>query len=128
MASAKPEGANTKLVRAMFLAGESMNVNNFAAFYADDARYQFSNFPVAIGPQGIINASDGFIKTVKKVVHHIDNIWEIDDETVVVEMTVTYDRFDGKSFTLPCCDTIRIKNGKVQDLKIFMCIDPVFGA
>ena len=126
MAAAKPEGANTKLVRAMFLAGESMNVNNFAAFYSEDARYQFSNFPVAIGPQGIIDASDVFIKTVKKVLHHIDNIWEIDDETVVVEMTVTYDRFDGKSFTLPCCDTIRIRDGKVQDLKIFMCIDPVF--
>ena len=61
MAPAKPEGANTQLVRAMFLAGESMNVNNFAAFYGEKARYQFSNFPVAIGPQGIIDASDGFI-------------------------------------------------------------------
>jgi hypothetical protein len=128
MASAKPEGANSQLVRAMFQAGESMNVNNFVKFYAEGSRYQFGNFPVAIGPQGIVNASEGFIKTVKAVVHHIDNIWEIDDEIVVVEMTVTYDRFDGKSFTLPCCDTIRIKDGKVQDLKIFMNIDPVFAA
>ncbi len=126
MAAAKPEGANSKLVRAMFQAGESMNVNNFAAFYSDYSRYQFSNFPVARGPQGIINASADFIKTVKKVVHHIENIWEVEDDTVVVEMTVTYDRFDGKSFTLPCCDTIRIKDGKVKDLKIFMDITPVF--
>jgi ketosteroid isomerase-like protein len=128
MASAKPEGANSQLVRRMFEAGESMNVNNFAAFYGEGSRYQFSNFPVAHGPQGIIDASQDFIKTVKKVVHHIENIWEVDDHTVVVEMTVTYDRFDGKSFTLPCCDTIRIKDGKVQDLKIFMDITPVFAA
>lgn len=127
MAAAKPEGANSQLVRRMFEAGESMNVNNFAAFYADDAHYQFGNFPVAHGPQGIINSSDAFLQKVKKVVHHIDNIWEIDDETLVVEMTVTYDRHDGKSFTLPCCDTIRVRNGKVQSLKIFMDITPVFG-
>jgi ketosteroid isomerase-like protein len=41
-------------------------------------------------------------------------------------MTVKYDRHDGKSFTLPCCDTIRIRDGKVQSLKIFMDITPVF--
>jgi ketosteroid isomerase-like protein len=123
--SAKAEGANSQLVRRMFEAGESMNVNNFVKFYADNAHYQFGNFPVAYGPQGIINSSQGFLQKVKKVVHHIENIWEIDDETVVVEMTVTYDRHDGKTYTLPCCDTVRIRNGKVQSLKIFMDITPV---
>jgi len=127
MASPQQEGANSQLVRRMFEAGESMNVNNFAKFYADDALYQFGNFPVAHGPQGIVNSSQGFLDKVKKVVHYIENIWEIDNETVVVEMTVKYDRHDGKSFTLPCCDTIRIRDGKVKSLKIFMDITPVFG-
>lgn len=127
MGSVKTEGANSQLVRQMFIAGESMNVNNFAAFYGDNALYQFGNFPVAHGPQGIVNSSQAFLEKVKKVVHHIENIWEVDDETLVVEMTVTYDRYDGKSFTLPCCDTVRIRNGKVQSLKIFMDIGPVFG-
>jgi ketosteroid isomerase-like protein len=126
MSVAKAEGTNTQLVRGMFEAGESMNVHNFARFYSDDAHYQFSNFPVAYGPQGIINNSDGFLQKVKKVVHHIENIWEVDSETVVVEMTVRYDRHDGKTFTLPCCDTIRIRDGKVRSLKIFMDITPVF--
>jgi ketosteroid isomerase-like protein len=122
----KTEGANSQLVRRMFEAGESMNVNNFVKFYADDALYQFSNFPVAHGPQGIINSSQGFLQKVKKVVHNIENIWEVDDQTVVVEMTVRYDRHDGKTFTLPCCDTVRIRDGKVKSLKIFMDITPVF--
>jgi len=122
----KQAGANSELVRRMFEAGESMNVNNFAAFYADDATYQFGNFPVAHGPQGIIDSSQGFLAKVKKVVHHIENLWEIDDEVVVCEMTVTYDRHDGKSFTLPCCDTIRVRDGKVKALKIYMDIGPVF--
>jgi hypothetical protein len=110
----------------MFEAGESMNVHNFAKFYADNATYQFGNFPAAHGPQGIVDSSQGFLGKVRKVLHHIDNLWEIDDETVVCEMTVTYDRHDGKSFTLPCCDTIKIKDGKVEALKIYMDISPVF--
>jgi len=122
----KQPGANSDLVRRMFGAGESMNVNNFVKFYADGALYQFSNFPVAHGPQEIIDNSQGFLSKVRQVVHHIENLWEIDDETVVCEMTVTYDRHDGKSFTLPCCDTIKIQNGKVTALKIYMGITPVF--
>jgi ketosteroid isomerase-like protein len=125
--STKPMSKNQQLVREMFLTGESMHVENFVKFYNDDARYQFSNFPVAHGPRGIIDSSQAFIDTVKYCVHHIKNLWEIDDSTLVCEMTVDYVRKkDLKKFTLPCCDTIRIKNGKVQDLRIYMDIMPVF--
>jgi SnoaL-like protein len=113
------------LVREMFLAGESMHVENFVKFYNDDALYQFSNFPVVYGPQGIIDSSQGFLAKVKYCVHHIRNLWEVDDSTLVCEMTVTYHRHDGKEFTLPCSDTIRVKNGKVQELRIYMDIGPV---
>ena len=119
-------GSYSELVKRMFEAGESLNVLNFVKFYADNALYQFGNFPVAYGPQGIVDTSQGFLAKVRKVVHHIENLWEIDDETVVCEMTVTYDRHDGKSFTLPCCDTIKIRDGKVQALKIYMDVTPVF--
>ena len=126
MAAAKTEGPNSQLVRQMFLGGETMNAHNMAKFFAEGAHYQFSNFPVVYGPQGITKGSDEFLKKVKKLVHNIENLWEIDEETVVVEMTVQYDRHDGKSFTLPVCDTIKIRDGKVQSLKIYMDIGPVF--
>lgn len=119
-------GTNTEIIKRMFQAGESMNVNNFVKFYNDDAIYQFGNFPVAHGPEGIINSSGTFIEKVGACLHNVENIWEIDPETAVVEMTVTYTRKDGRVHTLPCCDTIRFKNGKVQELRIFMDIMPVF--
>jgi len=124
----KPMSKNQQLVREMFLTGESMHVEDFVKFYNDDARYQFGNFPIAYGPKGITDSSQGFIDTVKYCLHHIQNLWEIDDSTLVCEMKCDYVRKkDLKKFTLPCCDTIRIKNGKVQDLRIFMDIMPVFG-
>ncbi|WP_341529584.1 AtaL-like protein [Nostoc sp. UHCC 0302] len=118
-------GTKSEIVRRMFQAGESMNVENFVKFYTEDAHYQFSNFPVAYGPQGIRDSSVGFLQTVAKVYHHIKNMWEVGD-TVVCEMDVTYIRHDGKVFTLPCCDTIVFKGDKVQELRIYMNIDPVF--
>jgi ketosteroid isomerase-like protein/catechol 2,3-dioxygenase-like lactoylglutathione lyase family enzyme len=118
-------GTKSEIVRRMFQAGESMNVENFVKFYTEDAHYQFSNFPVAYGPQGIRDSSVSFLETVAKVYHHIKNMWEVGD-TVVCEMDVTYIRHDGKVFTLPCCDTIVFKGDKVQELRIYMNIDPVF--
>jgi SnoaL-like protein/acetylaranotin biosynthesis cluster protein L len=123
----KPMSPNQRLIREMFLTGESMHVENFVKFYHDDARYQFSIFPVAYGPQGIIDASTAFLATVKYCVHHIKNLWEVDNETLVCEMMCDYIRKkDLKKFTLPCCDTIRIRNGKVASLDIYMDIRDVF--
>ncbi|ARV57823.1 carboxymuconolactone decarboxylase [Nostocales cyanobacterium HT-58-2] len=118
-------GTKSEIVKRMFQAGESMNVENFVKFYTENAHYQFSNFPVAYGPQGIRDSSVDFLKKVAKVYHHIKNMWEAGD-TVICEMDVTYIRHDGKVFTLPCCDTIVFKGDKVQELRIYMNIDPVF--
>ncbi|BAY13236.1 nuclear transport factor 2 family protein [Calothrix sp. NIES-2098] len=118
-------GTKSEIVRRMFEAGESMNVENFVKFYTEDAHYQFSNFPVAYGPQGIRESSTDFLNTVAQCYHHIKNMWEQGD-TVICEMEVTYIRHDGKVFRLPCCDTIIFKGDKVQELRIYMDISPVF--
>jgi catechol 2,3-dioxygenase-like lactoylglutathione lyase family enzyme/ketosteroid isomerase-like protein len=123
--SEKFSGEKIDLAKQMFKAGESMNVENFVKFYTDDALYQFSNFPVAYGPQGIRDASGGFLEKVEQVYHHILNMWE-EGDTVIAEMEVTYIRHDGNVFTLPCCDTIVFKGDKVQELRIYMDISPVF--
>jgi ketosteroid isomerase-like protein len=114
------------LVRQMFLAGESMHVENFVKFYSDECWYQFANFPVAHSPQEIVDASQAFLSKVAKVLHHITNLWEVEPGVLVCEMMVDYTRHDGKVFSLPCCDTIRIEDGKVKELRIYMDINPVF--
>jgi ketosteroid isomerase-like protein len=121
----KSPGTNTTITRKMFAAGESMNVENFVTFYTHDALYQFSNFPVVYGPQGIRDSSQPFLDKVKAVYHDIRAIWEQGD-TVICQMDVTYTRHDGKIYTLPCCDTIRFAGDKVQELRIYMDITPVF--
>jgi ketosteroid isomerase-like protein len=122
----KFSGKLIDIVKSMFKAGESMNIENFVKFYTDDALYQFGNFPIAYGPPGIREASVDFLEKVEKVYHHMKNMWQVGDDTVVAEMQVTYIRHDGRVFTLPCCDTIKFKGEKVQELRIYMDINPVF--
>lgn len=122
----KFSGEKIDIVKQMFLAGEAMNVENFIKFYTDDCVYQFGNFPIAYDPQAIADSSAGFLEKCEGLHHHLTNMWEVGDDTVIVEMVVTYVRHDGKVFTLPCCDTIRFKGDKVKELRIYMDINPMF--
>jgi hypothetical protein len=125
-------GDKIDIIKKMFLAGEAMNVDNFVKFYTDDAVYKFSNFPVVYGPDGIRSSSGSFadkhsfLGKVEGVCHHIKNIWEVEPNTLVVDMDVTYVRHDGQVFTLPCCDVVRLEGDKVKELLIYMNISPVF--
>lgn len=117
-----------EIIKELFTAGESMNVDNFVKHFTDDAAYQFSNFPIVYGPEGIKESSVDFLKKVEGVHHHIKNLWEVGEDKMVVEMEVTYIRHDGKVFILPCCDVIRFKSDQVQEMLIFMDINPVLNS
>jgi len=124
-------GPKIDIIKKQFLAGEAMNVENFVKFYTDDALYQFGNSPIVYGPAGIRESSGSFeekgsfLGTVEGVNHHIVNIWEVEKDTLVVQMEVSYTRHDGKVFTLPCCDIARFRDDKVCELRIFMDFTPV---
>jgi len=117
-------GEKTETIKRLFLAGETMNVENFGRHFAPNALYQFGNFPVVFGKEGISGASDGFLAKVEGVHHHLKNIWEVEEDTLVVEMDVTYIRHDGQVVTLPCCDIVKLSGEQIKELKIFMDINP----
>jgi ketosteroid isomerase-like protein len=122
----KLSGEKVEILKRLFVAGESMNLDNFVEFFTDDAVYQFSNFPVVYGPQGIRAASLAFLQKVEGLHHHIENVWEMEDGSAVCELQTTYVRHDGAVFTLPCSDIIRFKDDKIQELLIYMDISPVY--
>jgi len=122
----KFSGSKVDILKQLFLAGEAMNVNNFVEFFTEDCLYQFGNFPVVYGKQGIKDSSAGFLEKCEGLHHHIKNVWQLSEELVIIEMEVTYVRHDGKVFTLPCADTVRFKGDKISELRIFMDIMPMF--
>lgn len=122
----KYSGSKIDILKQLFLAGEAMNINNFVNFFTEDALYQFGNFPVVYGHQGIKDSSVGFLEKCEGLHHHMKNMWQLSEELVIVEMDVTYIRHDGKVFTLPCADTVRFKGDKISELRIFMDVTPMF--
>jgi hypothetical protein len=86
----KLSGEKVEILKRLFVAGESMNLDNFVEFFTDDAVYQFSNFPVVYGPQGIRAASLAFLQKVEGLHHHIENVWEMEDGSAVCELQTTY--------------------------------------
>jgi ketosteroid isomerase-like protein len=119
-------GEKVDILKQVFLAGESMNIDNFVNFFSDDALYRFGNSPIVFGHEGIKQSSIDFLQKVEGIHHHINDIWKIKENEIVVELEVTYIRYDGKVFTLPCCDIIRFQDNKVQEMLIFMDISPVY--
>ncbi len=120
------KGDKARVIREMFEAGESMNINNFVKFYDHDSLYQFGSFPVVYGPDAIRKNSKAVIETVEGIHHHIKDLYEMADGTIAIDMEVTYIRYDGKVITLPCFDTVKIENGRVRELRIFMDPNPIF--
>ncbi|MBE9229231.1 nuclear transport factor 2 family protein [Phormidium sp. LEGE 05292] len=122
----KFSGSKIDILKQLFLAGEAMNINNFVQFFTEDAHYQFGNFPVVYGHQGIKDSSMAFLEKCEGLHHHLTNMWQMSEELVIVEMINTYVRHDGKIITLPCGDTVRFRGDKICDMRIYMDIAPLF--
>ena len=118
-------GVKAEIVKQMLSASDEMDLEKSLQFCTDDVTYQFGNFPVVFGKQGIRESFSDFLQNFKALKHDIQAIWEIGD-TAIIDLEVTYTRHDDKRFTLPCCNIIRIQDDLVQDMRIYMDISPVF--
>lgn len=119
-------GVRAAIVKQMLAASDRMNVEESLKFCTDNVIYQFGNFPVVFGKQGIRDSSAGFLQNFKTLKHNVLAMWE-EGNVVIVQLEVTYTRHDNKVFTLPCCNIIKMKDNLVQEMRIYMDINPVFG-
>ena len=112
--------------KRLFAAGESMQVERFAAHFSDECLYKFANNSAAHTPQEIINSSEEFLKRVTSVEHNIVNHHESGGR-LYLQMEISYTCANGAQHTLPCCDALEFDDdGKVKELRIFMDISPVY--
>jgi ketosteroid isomerase-like protein len=121
--SDRSSGAGVELIERMFRAGKSLD--DYVSFFAEDALYRFANYPPIRGRSAIREAATNFRQRVHGVSHAMQGTWESGD-TVVFEMDITYTRLDGREVTVPCCDVFRISGDKIQEMRVFVDVTPVF--
>src|SRR5437868_11227570 len=110
---------NTDLAKRAFAAVEANDIPGYVKFFAPDAVYKVANFPPVFGPEGIAQFAAPVVQMFSKVTHDIKALWEVDD-AVIVELTVTYNRKDGKVIKLPCLDIIRFSGDKIKSLQAYL--------
>ena len=128
MATLAPDQTTLEVFRAI----DAKRADEFAAFFAEDASFRFGNADPVVGRQAIEQAVDGFFSIPHALQHDITGVWKgrwEQGEVVSVEAYVTYTRQDGtKTEPIPVTSTLRMKDGALQDYRIFGDISPLFAA
>jgi ketosteroid isomerase-like protein len=73
----------------------------------------------------LLAAAESFRASIADMHHMILDLWEVDDDTVVGLMDVHYTRHDGRELNLPCCNVFRMRDGIINDYRIYMDVNPV---
>jgi ketosteroid isomerase-like protein len=113
-------------IRELFAATDAKDVAANAAYLTEDIELRFGNNEPVIGKVDYEAMSTQFYASLKSLRHEIHSLWTVDDDVVITEMTVHYERLDGQRLSLPCANIFRLRDGLVADYRIFMDVNPVF--
>jgi ketosteroid isomerase-like protein len=113
-------------IRELFATTDAKDVEANAAYLTDDVELRFGNNEPVVGKAAVIAMSKEFFGSLSSLRHEIQSVWTVEDDVVITEMTVHYERLDGQRLSLPCANIFRLRDGLVADYRIFMDINPVF--
>jgi ketosteroid isomerase-like protein len=113
-------------IRELFAATDAKDVAANAAYVTDDVELRFGNNEPVVGKVAYEAMSTQFYASLKSLRHEIHSLWTVEDDVVITEMTVHYERLDGQQLSLPCANIFRLRDGLVADYRIFMDVNPVF--
>jgi ketosteroid isomerase-like protein len=115
-----------RTIRELFATTDAKDVEANAAYLTDDIELRFGNNEPVVGKAAYIAMSKEFFASLSSLRHEIQSVWTVDEDIVITEMTVHYERLDGQRLSLPCANIFRLRDGLVADYRIFMDINPVF--
>lgn len=116
---------STAWTTALFTSIDAKDTPRFLTFLADDAAFQFANAPAAVGKPAISAAVDGFFGMIRASRHDIARTWA-QPEHVICQGSVTYTRLDGGTITLPFANILGMRNGLIDDYRIYIDATPLF--
>ena len=119
---------HSETVRRLLKIFETFNVQEAMTMFADDATYQFGNYPPAVGIDQIKQAAaSSHMDFIKSATFDVKRMIEPGGGIVACEMDIAYLTTDGRTITLPCADLFRFnEQGLVSEMKIFMDAGPLF--
>ena len=119
-AAARPQ------LRDLFATTDSMDVDAIVSLFAQDARVVFGNGEPMVGHDEIRTGTTAFYDTIAGLAHSIVTEWTFGKDTIA-ELTVAYDRKDGKQVTIPCVTIFHTDiDGKIDDYRVYFDVAPIY--
>jgi len=112
-------------VAQIFADIDSFDPDRFVAHLTPDVTFRFGNADPEHGKEAVRAAVAGFFTTIDGLTHHIREVWEAGD-TTLVQIDVEYRRKDGKVVVVPNADILRYEGDLVRDWQIYIDLAPVF--
>ena len=120
--------AAARAAREILAAIDSGDLDVLFRHVTDDIRFQFGNAEVTTGISAFEAASRAFFQSIAAIRHELLDLWEVEGGAVIAVMMVHYKRLDGQELSLPCCNLMGTRAGRVHDYRVYMDINPVFAA
>ncbi len=112
-------------VAQVFADIDAFDPDKFVAHLTPDAVFRFGNGDPLTGRAAVKEAVAGFFSTIDGLTHHIRNVWEFGD-TTIVQIDIDYHRKDGKTVTVPNADILTYDGELVRDWRIYIDLAPVY--
>lgn len=116
------------VVRSILAATDAQDFATLAELLTEDVHMTFGSAETTAGQAALFGGGtelETLMQAVTGMRHEIHRLWTVDENIVVTEMTVHYERRDGNVVSLPCANTFRLRDGRVHDYRIYMDIAPV---
>lgn len=104
---------------------DAMDMEAFLAKHTDDAVVQFGNNPLAKGKEQIGQAIGGLWGAIGGLRHERVNVWEVPDGAILEAIT-HYRTKAGTEVSIPVTSILHRANDKVDNLRVYMDIAPLF--
>jgi len=112
-------------IESLFNVIDNMDADKFASYLDEDVSFRFGNAPVVVGKKAVLDAVDGFFKSIKGITHEKLRMW-IHPDSVLYQGIVTYTRNDGSEVTLPYLNVFLLNGEMIKDYLIYIDINPLF--
>jgi ketosteroid isomerase-like protein len=127
--SATPSVASDRdAIRALFAAIDEGDLDRVTSYLHDDVVVVLSNREPIHGAMAFAELHGQVAGMLAGLRHEIHGIWSAAENPDIwtVRMTVHYGRLDGATVSLPCCNILSFRAGRVWDYRVFMDMTPVF--
>ncbi len=122
----KASKSMTDWLERYYDAIDGFRFDEVATFLAEDVHAYYATGVQVVGRAAIVTRSKATFGKMKRIRHELRNVWEEDDDELVFELEVTYWRPDGKVISRPGMGIFVVRNGLVQEQRLFVDNNAVY--